>query len=324
MEPKISIVVPVYNLEQYIERTVSSILKQTYQNIEIILVDDGSRDNSWSVMQRIALKDKRVLPIHQENGGVTSARLNGVRHAQGEWIGFVDGDDEVEPDMYEVLLHNAFKYNAQISHCGYQMVFGDGRVHYFHNSGKVIQQDQTTGVRDLLEGVLVEPGLWNKLYHRNLFDILYKLMPADIKINEDLLMNFFLFSQAECAVFEDCCKYHYIVRSNSASRGEMNEHRIYDPIRVKEIILEQVNTENMQDAQKAYIMTCVYTYCGLKGKKYRDARKWVRQKISGASDWIRWLPTRGKILAEMIVYMPGVFGICYPLYERFLQGKKYD
>ena len=105
MNEKISIIIPVYNLEKYIKRTAESVLKQTYTNIEVIIVDDGSSDESWKIIQKIADKDNRVIPIHQENGGVTSARLKGVRRSTGEWIGFVDGDDEIESDMYEILLN---------------------------------------------------------------------------------------------------------------------------------------------------------------------------------------------------------------------------
>lgn len=164
MNEKISIIIPVYNLEKYIKRTAESVLKQTYTNIEVIIVDDGSSDESWKIIQKIADKDNRVIPIHQENGGVTSARLKGVRRSTGEWIGFVDGDDEIESDMYEILLNNAKKYNADISHCGYQMIFEDGRVNYFHNTGCLVQQDRTTGLKDLLDGSLVEPGLWMVCY----------------------------------------------------------------------------------------------------------------------------------------------------------------
>ena len=83
MKDKISIIIPVYNLEKYIKRAVESVLKQTYSNIEVIIVDDGSSDKSWTIIQEIADGDNRVVPIHQENGGVTSARLNGVRHSMG-------------------------------------------------------------------------------------------------------------------------------------------------------------------------------------------------------------------------------------------------
>lgn len=160
---KISVIIPVYNLEAYVERAVRSVLQQTHTNIEVVVVDDGSTDESWNVIQRISNSDNRVVPIRQENEGVTSARFNGIRHAKGQWIGFVDGDDEIETDMYELLLKNAKQYKADISHCGYQMIFEDGRVHEFYGTGDIRIQNTLKGVMDLLEGKVIEPGLCNKL-----------------------------------------------------------------------------------------------------------------------------------------------------------------
>ena len=137
----ISIIVPVFNLEKELSRCLDSILAQSYHDIEIIVVDDGSFDGSTNIIRQYAKKDNRIKPIFQENDGVTSARLHGVREASDQWIGFVDGDDEIESDMYERLLKNAETYHADISHCGYQMCFDDGRVHYFHNTGLLAQQD---------------------------------------------------------------------------------------------------------------------------------------------------------------------------------------
>ena len=115
MDNKISIIIPAYNIEQYIGATLDSVLAQSYSNLEVIVVDDGSRDGTGNVIDRYAQKDHRIIAIHKENGGVTSARLRGVAEASGEWIGFVDGDDYIEPQMYERLLENALKYNADIS-----------------------------------------------------------------------------------------------------------------------------------------------------------------------------------------------------------------
>lgn len=211
---KISIVVPVYNLQDCIERCVKSILAQTYTNLEILIVDDGSTDNSRQVIEKLAESDSRIVSIFKDNGGVTSARLTGVEKASGEWIGFVDGDDEIEPDMYRLLLDNGIKYGADISHCGYQMIFSDGRIHYFYNTGCLVKQDRTKGLKDLLDGSLVEPGVCNKIFRRNLFNKLLdsEMMNTDIKINEDLLLNYYLFSEVNSSIFEDVCKYHYIVR----------------------------------------------------------------------------------------------------------------
>lgn len=253
MNNKISIIIPVYNLESYIEKTVKSVLQQTYSNIEVIIVDDGSTDESWEKIKNIEKTDKRVIAIHQKNNGVTSARLNGIKYSTGQWIGFVDGDDEIETDMYQVLIDMAVRWKADISHCGYQMVFEDGRIHYFHNTGNIIQQDKVKGIRDLLEGEIIEPGLCNKLFKKSLFRDLFdkNVIPTDIKINEDLLMNYYLFMHSNKAVFIDVCKYHYLVRSTSATRKGLNHSRIYDPITVKKIILNDVSEELKKCALKS-------------------------------------------------------------------------
>ena len=150
MEARISVIVPVYNVAGDLPRCLDSILAQTYPHIEIIAVDDGSPDNSGAILDSYADRHPNLRVIHQENGGVTFARLRGVEAASGQWIGFVDGDDEIEPEMYERLMGGAVKYGADISHCGYQMVFEDGRVHYFHNTGAVEQHDRVRAVRELL------------------------------------------------------------------------------------------------------------------------------------------------------------------------------
>ena len=127
-EEKISVIVPIYNLAPWLGRCVESILAQTCENLEVILVDDGSGDDSLAIARSFAERDSRVKVIHQENAGVTTARLRGVAEATGDWIGFVDGDDELEPQMYARLLENAHSYGADISHCGYQRLSPDGRV----------------------------------------------------------------------------------------------------------------------------------------------------------------------------------------------------
>ena len=228
MSDKISIVVPVFNIEGYVERCLQSLLRQTYTNLEVLAIDDGSTDSSGEILDRLAVTDSRIKVIHKENGGVTSARMAGIRNATGEWIGFVDGDDETEPDMFEHLISNAITYNADISHCGYQMCFEDGRIHYFYNTGLLVQQDKITALKELLSGSRIEPSLCNKLFHKTLFQSLLHsdTVLLDIKINEDLLMNYMLFSAAKQTVFEDWCPYHYIVRKTSASRGQLTIHKM--------------------------------------------------------------------------------------------------
>jgi len=242
MDTLISIIIPAYNIENYLAATLDSVLAQTYTNLEVIVVDDGSSDGTTDIADDYAVKDCRIKVIHKSNGGVTSARLRGIAESHGEWIGFVDGDDFVEPEMYEQLLNNAIRYDADISHCGYQMVFPNGRIDYYHNSGKLTQQDRICGLINLLSGE-IEPGLWNKLYHKSLIFNFVKnsSIPADIKINEDVLMNYYLFKEASASVYEDICPYHYVLRKGSAATSKLNKHKLWDPIRVTKIILEDAD-----------------------------------------------------------------------------------
>lgn len=325
---KISVIIPVYNVSADLSRCLDSVLAQTYKNMEIIAVNDGSTDNSGEILERYAAKFPQIKVIHQTNGGVTTARLHGVSLSSGDWIGFVDGDDEIEPDMYERLMVNALKYHADISHCGYQMVFPDGRVNYFYNTGYLAEQDKTAALRELLSGSRIEPGLCNKLFHKSLFHSLLhnNLMDLSIKINEDLLMNFYLFRQAEKSVFEDFCPYHYIVRSNSASRQKLNEHKIYDPIKVKEFILAASPDDVQEKAQQAYMSTCVNVYNGIilvEQPELEKDRMNVRQMIRTHWDWARYLSKNQHLLARLIRYAPWLYKPIYRFYAVHILKSPY-
>lgn len=314
----ISVIVPVYNLENYIERCLKSIQSQTYRNIEIIVVDDGSIDGSWNVIKRIAKEDNRIIPIHKENGGVSSTRMLGLSHARGEWIGFVDGDDEIEEDMYEVLINNAFEYNADISHCGYKMIFNDGRINSFYDTKVKKIQDNTTGVIDLLEGDLIEPGLCNKLFKKSLFKDIE--LDTSIKINEDLLLNYYLFKNSQFSIFEDLTKYHYIIRDNSASRSKLNDYKIYDPIRVKEIILNDSNSEIKEIACKVYLRTIIYVIDGLIIENSHEHDLQIKELIDLLKknrNSIKYLNRKLKLSAYMISYINPFYKLLYRLYNYF-------
>lgn len=321
MDNKISIIVPAYNIEAYLARTLDSILAQTYTNIEIIVVNDGSKDGTAAVMDRYAARDRRIRVIHKENGGVTSARLRGVAEAVGEWIGFVDGDDLVEPQMYERLLENATKYGADISHCGYQMVF-PSRVDYYYNTGRLVQQDHHAGLRDLIAGDFVEPGLWNKLYRRRLFNGLEEKMDCSIRINEDILMNYWLFKGTERAVFEDVCPYHYILRTGSAATSKLNPHKLRDPLAVIHKIQSDAD-EALQPVVLARLTRQLITNASMPAddqpemvKPFRkECRKELRQRLVS----ILSCSTCGlklKLMALLTAVWPSGYGLIHKLYAR--------
>ena len=332
MNELISIVIPAYNIEGYLGPTLDSILAQTYKNLEIIVVNDGSKDKTGAVADTYAAKDTRIRVIHKENGGVTSARLCGVAEAAGEYIGFVDGDDFIEPQMYARLMENLQTHGADISHCGYQMVF-PSRVDYYYNTGKLVAQNDVQGCTDLLDGAFVEPALVNKLYRRELFAGLDEWMDKSIRINEDLLMNFYLFRQAENAVFEDVCPYHYVLRKGSAATSKLNEHKLRDPLRVLHILLDETADMPQWNAiiQWRLIYQLINTATLPLGEQKalispvrKEARRELRQRL-GVTLKCSHCGMKLKIMALWAAIWPWSYYIVHKIYAR-LRGtdKKYE
>ncbi len=322
---KISVIVPAYNIAPWLPRCLDSILAQTHENLEVIVINDGSKDDTRAVLDSYAETHSRVKVIHKENGGVTSARLRGVAEADGDWIGFIDGDDVIEPEMYAHLLENAHTHQADISHCGHQVLFPEGQVTYVHNSGEVREQDHLTGLKDLLDGGLVESGLCTKLYKRSLFEGLGDWMDCSIKNNEDLLMNYFLFEKAETSIFEDICPYHYILRHGSASFRQFHEHSLFDPIRVRQQILSRCSPDMQQDARIALLRNCLFAYGQLAlnlDRQYDGFRRRVRTLLQEQKSYFPLLSKRNFILANMICIAPWSFHIAYSAYVKLFQKEE--
>ena len=312
----ISVIVPAYNCAQWLPATLDSLLAQTYTNLEIIVVDDGSKDETGAIIDHYVRLDSRVRGIHQKNGGVTSARLRGVQEATGDWIGFADGDDVLEPDMLQHLMDNARKFCADISHCGFSVHYPDNSLELMHGTGILKEQDQVTGLRDLLAEELVEPSLCTKIFRKRLFCGLEEKMPRELKNNEDMLMNFYLFEQAGTSVFEDICLYRYLIHHGSASRRKLNNHLIYDPIRVRRIILDHCESEIKDDARRALARICLVSYRQLVMEDktlFAEDRKKVRSLIAEQLPDMASLSLRNKLLVRMIVQTPWIFELLYPL-----------
>ncbi len=321
MKNQISIVIPTYNLENYIARCLDSVLAQTYQNIEVVVVDDGSSDQTAAVVAQYAQKDARVKLIRKENGGVTSARLRGAAEASGEWIGFVDGDDYAEPQMFERLLENAEQHHAQISHCGYRMVFPYGKVDYYYNTGRLIEQDKASSLEALLSGQYIEPGLGVKLFHKKLVEKLLhdNVMDTDIRINEDLLMSYYLFREADRTVYEDVCPYYYTLRKGSAATSRLNEHKLKDPLRVLDLLIADVAVFPSAQAQvkqrRVYQLISVATMAYGEQKDLiapyrREVRKMLRNEIG---DILKGHYCSGKIklMALWAAVWPWSYGVAH-------------
>lgn len=211
MEELISIIIPVYNVEKYLEKCVDSIINQTYKNIEIILVDDGSKDNSGKLCDSIKEKDDRIKVIHKQNGGLSDARNAGLKIAKGKYIGFVDSDDYVAEDMYQTLYSLSRENNADISIVSYYEIYG-GKVISARDSKNLEVYDKIDAMKEVLIDRSIQSYAWNKLFKRELFEDIE--FPTN-KNFEDIATTLLLFEKANTVVLLEDPKYYYVRRDDS-------------------------------------------------------------------------------------------------------------
>lgn len=216
-QPKLSIIVPIYNVAEYIEETLSNVLSQTFHDYELILVDDGSTDGSGEICDAFAMQDERIVVIHQKNAGVSAARNAGVSAAKGKYIGFVDSDDLIEPKMFSVLVEIANCNGADVVQCR-------------HNRLDVVQNISGSGVERVINGKQFvremfsyrggeytnQVALWSKIYRRELF---VNVHFPEGRTYEDEQETYKLCLFAEKIVQIPDELYHYVRRENSIITG---------------------------------------------------------------------------------------------------------
>lgn len=222
----ISVIVPIYNVEKYLERCIESIIKQTYKNLEIILVDDGSNDFSGKICDKYSKKDRRIKVIHKKNEGLSEARNSGLEIARGEYIGFVDSDDYIETNMYEYLLSLLKINNADISVCGFQKVWDDIKSRKEENT--IIENNNIVlkskdAIEYIVDDQILKSYAWNKLYKRSLFiDIKY---PKGLKM-EDVATTYKLIYKSKIVVIGKESKYYYTQRKGSILNSKKSQYYI--------------------------------------------------------------------------------------------------
>ena len=211
-EDLISIIVPVYNTEKYLKKSIDSIINQTYKNIEIILVNDGSTDNSKKICEEYKKKDKRIRLINKENGGQGSAKNTGIQYATGNYIGFVDSDDYIDEDMYEVLYNLCIDNHAEISMIAFNKVI-DGKIMKTINfNEEIMVLDKFNAMKELLLDREIKSYNWNKLYKKELFEEIK--FSEELKY-EDIEINAKLFTIINKLAYKKIPKYYYVQRNNS-------------------------------------------------------------------------------------------------------------
>lgn len=219
----ISIIVPVYNVERYLKDCIESILAQTYKNFELILVDDGSPDKCGKICDYYGKKDRRIKVIHKLNGGLSDARNAGIEIAKGDYIGFVDSDDFIMPDMYEKLLDACIKYSADISMCGRNIVNENKDViGELFVIDKIEKYDKKDAIGKLLLWDSCDSAAWDKLYKRSIFEeVRY---PVGV-MSEDYAVTARLFANANSIVHVGEPLYNYTQRSNSITKQGFTQER---------------------------------------------------------------------------------------------------
>lgn len=207
---KISVIIPVYNREKSLKKCLDSVMGQTYKNLEIILVDDGSKDSSGVICDEYAAGDSRIKVIHQQNAGVAAARNAGLAMATGDYIGWVDSDDWIEPDMYECMLDNAQKYEADIVVCSRLEQYENRSIFKGWQQTKILDTEQALGL--LLQDDIIKNYLWDKLWRRELFDNIHF---PDVPIFEDMAVTYKLFIQADRVVCLPEHGYNYLFHTGN-------------------------------------------------------------------------------------------------------------
>lgn len=223
MKPKISIVVPVYNVERFLVDCIESIRKQTLRDFELILVNDGSTDQSGDICDQYAKKDERIIVIHKENGGQSSARNRGIDEAKGEFIGFIDSDDWIQEDMYEQLYIKAKEEEAEIAACNIIEFQKDNSKRYFCLDSSDRLYDRKSAMNELYLNERLSFSPCNKIYKRTLFDgIRFK----EGYILEDVDFAYRIIHQSARIYYTGQALYNYRYNEKSTLRKEFSKKRL--------------------------------------------------------------------------------------------------
>lgn len=224
MDKKISVIVPVYNTEDYVERCIRSIMNQTYTNLEIIIVNDGSIDTSLSICEKLQKEDNRIIIVNQDNKGVSKARNVGLDKATGEFVGFVDSDDFLEPDMYEIMINHLIVENADLCRIKAYIYNREGGIEEISKERNVFIYNNELEIMNAYLKNELKIAVWDKLFRRKCIEKLrfdYKLFNEDAAYVWEACLN------SRKVVMDTKQLYHHIKRAtNSLTSCPFNENNL--------------------------------------------------------------------------------------------------
>lgn len=279
---KVSVIVPIYNTGIYLNKCIESLLNQTLHDIEIILVDDGSIDESVDICDRYSLNDHRVKVIHKKNEGVSIARNTGIKKAKGEYIGFVDSDDWIEINMYENLYNFAKNEEADIVFCDAKTVYDDkeNKLDTFTNLNK----SQLLNRKDISARILVEMAgaVWRGLYKKELLKNNNILFPVNLKFSEDRIFNLYAIGYSKKLYYDKCSYYNRYIRKGSAV-NKYHNNMIDIVMDARNRIMQAISVcwNNNKDIIKVYeIQTLGLCYKSINNEFYKDSTNNFKTKYT--------------------------------------------
>lgn len=315
---KVSVIIPVYNAEKYLEKCISSVLLQTLDDMEIICIDDGSTDASGRILDTYAQTDKRIKVLHKENGGLVSARKEGIRLAKGTYIGYVDSDDWIEPEMYEELYALAKKHDADMVTSAYYLEGNYTTVHLDtleeglykgENYEELLNQmiyrmeKKETGLR---------AALWCKLFKKDKFQAIQNEIPETLTISEDKMCLIRYALECDSVYVHKKPYYHYRINNTSMVHSENSRYllavnEVYQFLRT--IYMHPRFTSEMRNQAEIYVTELIVkginTFLGFQNKNLL----WIDPY------WLDKIPSNSKI----VLYGAGELG---KKYKRHLENKE--
>lgn len=282
-QPRISVIVPVYRVEAFLDRCIQSIAAQTYRNLEIILVDDGSPDNCPALCDAWEEKDPRIKVIHKKNGGLSDARNAGMAAASGELMGFVDSDDWIAPDMYQHLYDLLNADGSDIAACGVEMVWEAGMPSRMLTKAGRCVLNQEEAMRAIIEESWLKQPVWYKLYKTALI----RDIPFPVgKYHEDVFWSYQAVARAQSVSVSDKVGYYYVQRGGSIMGGGYSLKRLQAiEAKVLRLAFIQKNFPELEKTAKVNLLfSCLYSgqmsCLNLDGEQKADALEMLKDTIT--------------------------------------------
>lgn len=321
----VSIIIPVYNSEKWLKSCLNSILNQSYHNLEVILIDDGSKDNSAYICDDYEKKDSRVRVIHKKNEGVSIARNCGINTAKGEYIQFVDSDDIIHPQMTEQMVKIISEKKADVVMCGFLAIKEKEMLEYrFQDLSEVKVGEMTQ--KQALQNIITNEGFrgfpWNKMFRKEVLDVNEEIrFDPKIAICEDLLFCCEYLSKVKNVVYINEKLYGYVYHDNSVLK--MVNERFLTSIDAKRKIAEIYDGYCLPEGRSYYIYLIAYLFIFISSNAVKSRENELKKELKEKKEWFK--PEvhikKERIFFSLICLNPCFFGHVFALMKKLKKIK---